>query len=99
MRVLLTKVVVRLEPFTCTTDAGIKLVPLRVNVNAPLPAMTLSGERPESAGCGLLTAKVSDHIPPPGAGFTTEIEGTDAEATSLAGIAAAGSVLLRRVGV
>src|SRR5207237_490602 len=75
-RVLLTKVVVRLEPFTCTTDAGTKLVPLRVNVNAPLPAMTLSGERPERVGCGLgpelLTARVSvADVPPPGAGFAT----------------------------
>jgi len=49
-RVLLMKVVVRLEPFTCTTDAGIKLVPLRVKVNAPLPAVTLAGERLESVG-------------------------------------------------
>src|SRR6266567_7553544 len=74
-RVLLTKVVVRLEPFTCTADAGIKLVPLSVNVNEPLPAVTLEGERLERVGCGLLTANVSDQIPPPGAGFSTEIEG------------------------
>src|SRR5882724_2114757 len=96
-RVLLTKVVVRLEPFTCTTDAGMKLVPLSVSVSAPLPAMTLSGERLESVGCGLLTANVSDHIPPPGAGFSTEIEGNEAVATSLAGMAAVSRVLLTKV--
>src|SRR5260370_42575714 len=63
-----------------------KLLPLRINVNPPLPAMTLSGERLERVGSGLLTAKVSDHMPPPGAGVNTEIEGNAAVATSLAGV-------------
>ena len=85
---LLTKVVARLEPFTWTTELGMKLVPMRINVNPPLPAVTLSGEMPEIVGCGLLTAKVSDHTPPPGPGLTTEIEGNAAEATSLAEMAA-----------
>ncbi len=88
---LLTKVVVRLEPFTWTTDPEMKLPPLRVNVNPPLPAMTLAGEILESdgAGFGLLTARVSAaEVPPPGAGFTTETESVPAEATSLAGMAA-----------
>src|SRR5947209_2559033 len=101
-RVLLMKVVVRLEPFTCTTDAGTKLVPLRVNVNAPLPAITLSGERPERVGCGLgpelLTARVSvADVPPPGEGFATETERVPAEATSVAGMAAVSCVPLTKV--
>src|SRR5258707_3508786 len=65
-----------------------KLLPLRVNVNAPLPAITLSGERLDRVGCGLLTARVCAHTPPPGAGLTTEIEGNEAEATPAAGMAA-----------
>jgi len=95
--VLLTKVVVRFEPFHWTTDAGMKLVPFTVKVNAPLPAITLSGERLESVGNGLLTAKVSDHTPPFGGGFVTEIEGNEAVATSLAGMAALSCVLLTNV--
>ncbi len=85
---LLTKVVGRLEPLNWTTELGMKLLPPRVKVNPPLPAMTLSGERLERVGSGLLTAKVSDHMPPPGAGVNTEIEGNAAVATSLAGMAA-----------
>ncbi len=37
-RVLSTKVVVRLDPFHCTTDVEVKLVPLTVRVNAAPPA-------------------------------------------------------------
>src|SRR5215831_1591781 len=95
--VLLTKVVVRLEPFHCTTDAGMKLVPFTVKVNAPLPAMTLSGERLARFGKGLLTAKVNAHTPPFGGGFVTEIEINAAAATSLAGMAALSCVLLTKV--
>src|SRR5258708_21637662 len=96
-RVLLTKVVVRLEPFTCTTDAGMKLVPVRVKVKSPLAAVTLAGERLESVGCGLLTAKVRAYTPPPGPGFSTEIEGNEAVVTSPAGMAAVSRVLLMKV--
>ena len=88
---LLTKVVVRLEPFTWTTDPEMKLPPLRVNVNPPPPAMTLAGEILESdgAGFGLLTVRVSAaDTPPPGAGFITVVERVPAEAMSLARIAA-----------
>jgi hypothetical protein len=98
----LANVVVRLEPFTCTTDAGTKLVPLRVNVNAPLPAMTLSGERPERVGCGLgpelLTERGSvGDVPPPGTGFSTATDRVPTEATSLAGMAAVSCELLTKV--
>ncbi len=88
---LLTKVVVRLEPFTWTTELGTKLLPLRVKVNPPLPAMTLSGERPERVGSGFALVTASESaadVPPPGLGFTTETERFPAEATSLAGMAA-----------
>ena len=88
---LLTKVVLRPEPLTWTTDPAMKLPPLRVNVNPPLPAMTLAGEILESdgAGFGLLTVRVNAaDVPPPGAGFTTVMEIVPAEAMSLAGIAA-----------
>src|SRR5258708_32087979 len=52
--VALTKVVARLEPFTCTTDPGMKLLPLRVNVKAPLPAIKPSRGKPEKVGWGVL---------------------------------------------
>src|SRR5258708_39918124 len=73
-RVLLTKVVDRLEPFTCTTDAGIKLVPVRVNVNAPLPAITLAGDRTESDGYGLVMARVKAELRPPAGGASAADE-------------------------
>src|SRR5258707_4396853 len=73
-----------------------KLLPLRVNVNAPLPGITLSGERFDRVGCGLLTARVCAHTPPPGPGLTTEIEGNEAEATSPAGMAAVSCVALTK---
>lgn len=95
--VLLTKVVVRLEPFTWTTDAGMKLLPLRVMVTEPLPAMTVSGERLVRVGSGLRTSKLRDHTPPPGVGFTTETERNAADATSTPRIAAVSCVLLTKV--
>src|SRR5882724_6795831 len=79
--VLLTNVVLRLEPFTRTREPETKLLPLRVSVNAPLPALTLDGEILESEGDGLLTASVkAPEVPPPGAGLTTVIERLPAEA-------------------
>lgn len=85
----LTNVVVRLAPFTCTTEPGMKLLPLRVNVKPALPALTLLGEMLASEGCGLLMVRVTAaEVPPPGVEFTTVIETEPTEAMSLAGIAA-----------
>ena len=45
-------------------------MPLTVNVNAGLPAMTALGDKDVIAGTGLLIVKVAaDDEPPPGAGF------------------------------
>ena len=95
---LLTKVVVRLEPFTRTTDPFTKLEPFTVNVKAPLPALILAGEILESEGDGLLIASGrAPEVPPPGEGLTTVIEMDPAEAMSLAEIAAVSWVLLTKV--
>jgi hypothetical protein len=87
--VLLTNVVLRLEPFTRTTEPETKLLPLRISVNAALPALTLDGEILESEGNGLLIASANaPDVPPPGAGLTTVIERVPAVAVSPAEIAA-----------
>ena len=69
------------------------MVPFTVKVSAPLPAITVSGERPEIVGCGLgpalLTARFNAaEVPPPGAGFATAIDTLPGEAMSAGGIAA-----------
>src|SRR5215471_11135975 len=51
--VLLTKVVVRLDPFTLTTEPDMKLLPVKVRVNAAPPAFTLAGEMLAREGAGL----------------------------------------------
>ena len=86
---LLTKVVVRLEPLTWTTDPLTKFVPFTVRIKAGPPAKVVLGEMLVSEGGGLLTTSESTaEAPPPGAGFTTVMERVPAEAMSLAGIAA-----------
>jgi hypothetical protein len=96
--VLLMNVVVRLEPFTRTTEFVTKLLPFTVRVNPPLPALTLVGEMLDSEGSGLLTARVRDpEVPPPGAGLTTVIETFPATATSPAVMAAVSCVLLTKL--
>src|SRR5206468_3297226 len=66
--VLLTNVVVRSEPFQCTTDRATKFVPLTVSVNAAPPAVALLGESAPSTGTGtgLVPVPVSprDTVPP-----------------------------------
>ena len=52
---LLTNVVVRADPFTCTCDPLTKLLPLTVSVNPAPPAVTLVGEMLDIEGTGLLT--------------------------------------------
>ncbi len=84
---LLTKVVVRLEPLTWTTDPLIKFVPFTVRVKAAPPAKVVLGEMLVSVGIGLFTTRANAAEAPP-SGFTTVMERVPAEAMSLAGIAA-----------
>ena len=73
-RVALTKVVVRLLPFHCTTEAGTKLAPVTVSVKAGPPSWTLLGASDESEGTGLTALTVKGRaleVPPPGAGVNT----------------------------
>src|SRR5215471_11156420 len=94
--VLLTKVVVRLAPLTCTTEAETKLLPVTVNINPGLPAVALVGEILANDGGGLLTA--SDSVPeaePPG--LITPMARLPVEAMSLAGMAAVSCVEVTNV--
>ena len=56
--VLLTKVVVRFEPFHCSTDVFTKLLPVAVNVKAGPPAIALEGVNVVREGEGLLMVNV-----------------------------------------
>ena len=86
---LLTKVVLRLDPLTWTTDPLTKFVPFTVRVKARPPAKVVLGEMLVSEGGGLLTTSANAaEAPPPGAGFSTVMESVPAEAISLAGMAA-----------
>src|SRR5262249_11031710 len=96
--VLLTNVVVRLAPFTCTTEPGMKLLPVKVRVNAALPAFTLAGEMLASEGAGLLTVNATvPEVPPPGAALATVMEREPGEAMSPARIVAFSCVELTNV--
>ena len=53
----LLKVVVRFDPFQCTTDPFTKLVPVTVRVNAGLPAVVEAGLMLVRVGAGLLMVK------------------------------------------
>jgi hypothetical protein len=82
--VLLTKVVVRLEPLKLTAEVLKKPVPMIVRVCAPAPTRTELGEREVMAGTGFPTVKVTTFdVPPPGAGFVTETGNVPAVATSV----------------
>jgi hypothetical protein len=94
--VLLTKVVVRFAPLTCTTEAETKLLPVTVNVNPGLPAVALAGEILANDGCGLLTTSDSVPVDEP-SGLTTPMASVPAVAMSLAGIVAVTCVLLTNV--
>ena len=64
-----------------------KPVPVRVSVNAALPALMLAGEIVASEGSGLLIVSArTPEVPPPGAGLTTVTETVPAEAISPAEI-------------
>jgi len=56
--VALTNVVVLAEPLNNTDELEIKFVPFTVSVNAPEPAVTPAGERPEMVGIGFVTVPV-----------------------------------------
>lgn len=63
--VLLTKVVVRLLPFHCTTELGTKLEPFTVRVKADPLAEVVEGDREVTLGTGLFTVGESVLVPPP----------------------------------
>ena len=61
------------EPFTCTTEPGIKLDPMTVTgVGVAAPAATVLGASETMLGFGFDTSKeIPKDAPPPGEGFTT----------------------------
>ena len=98
--VALTKVVVRLLPFHCTTDAGTKPLPVTVRVKAGPFCGALLGASVESTGTGLPAVTMKDRaleVPPPGAGVTTVTWAVPAATRSLAGMAALSWVALTNV--
>lgn len=75
--VALTKVVVRLPPFHCTAEVFRKLLPFTVSVNAAAPAVAELGRREPSTGTGVVMLNCTAFdVPPPGAGFATEMRAT-----------------------
>lgn len=95
--VLLTKVVDRAEPFQSTLELASKPVPVTVTVTA-WPWGTVDGERPVTAGVGLMTVKAVDgEAPPPGEGFDTVSEAVSPAARAAAGTAAEREVELVKV--
>jgi hypothetical protein len=94
--VLLTNVLVRLEPFHCTVDVLTKLVPLTVSVNAAPPAVAEAGLRLVIVGAGLLIENSRGGDPLP-SGFETVTCAVPAVAMSDAGIVASNCVLLTNV--
>ena len=64
--VLLTKVVVRLPPFHCTTDPDTKFEPFTVSVKPAPPAVVLLGEIELIVGTGLPAGSSDvEALPPP----------------------------------
>jgi hypothetical protein len=55
-----TYVVVRFDPFHCTTEPLTKLLPLTVSMKAEPPAFADEGLRPLVAGTGLVAVPVAD---------------------------------------
>lgn len=94
----LMKAVVRSEPFHLTTHPLTKLVPVTVKVRVPDPAFAETGFIAVRVGVGLLMEKVEfADVPPPGAGFETEIDAVPAVAMSLADIEAVSWLALIKV--
>lgn len=93
-------VVVSAVPFHFITDPFIKLLPLAVKVNAPLPAVALFGERLLSVGSGLLAVMVNvcaALVPPPGKGVKTVTGMVPADEIFAAGTVAVNCVGLIKV--
>ena len=86
---LLTKVVVRSDPFHRTTDPETNPEPLTVSVKVAPPAVALDGESEVIDGAGLLMVKVDPlDAPPPGDGLKTITVAVPGIAMSLAVIEA-----------
>ena len=87
-----TYVVVRLDPFHCTTEPLMKLLPLTVRVKAEPPAVAEVGLMLVVVGTGLAAALIvkvcAFEVPPPGAGLNTVTEAVPAVAMSVAVIGA-----------
>src|SRR6266700_3881202 len=101
--VLLTKVVVRLEPFHWRTEPLIKFEPITVRLKPAPPAVALEGDKDVTAGTGLLVTPAlmvkdrENEVPPPGAGLNTVIWAVPAVPISLPRMAAVNCVLLTKV--
>lgn len=93
-----TYVVVRADPFHCTTDVERKPVPVRVMDPPLLPATKVLGFAVVNAGVGLLVVNVrTEDVPPPGDGLTMESCPVPAVDTSAAVRLACSSVALTYV--
>jgi hypothetical protein len=73
----LENVVLRAELFHCTTELGVKPLPVTVSVKFDPPSGSVLGEIPVRDGTGLLMVKLKagDESPPPGAGTNTCTDG------------------------
>src|SRR5712691_8777609 len=98
--VALTKVVVRVPPFHCTTEAGTKPLPVTARVKAGPPCSALLGESDPSAGTGLrdvMMKATAAEVPPPGVVVYTVTGAEPAVVRSLAGMLAVSWVALTKV--
>jgi hypothetical protein len=87
--VLLTKAVVRLLPFHCTTELGTKLEPFTVRVKADPLAEVVEGDREVTLGTGLFTVNArAFEVPSPEPGLKAVTWAVPPAATSPEGIAA-----------
>ncbi len=90
-RVLSTKVVVRLDPFHCTTEVEVKFVPLTVRVNAGPPTTAELGLMLVTRECWspvIVNVTAFEVCPPAGPGLKTVIWAVPGAAMSSAVIAA-----------
>ena len=97
---LLTKVVLRSEPFQRTTEVWVKPEPFAVRVKSCPPAIIDPGENQEITGVswpGITVKPMALELPPPGVALNTVTLAMAALATSAAGTAAVSRVLLTKV--
>jgi hypothetical protein len=73
--VLLTNIVLRFMPLTCTTDVPVKFVPVAVRATGPVPATAEAGETAVSVGVrgvlGVMVRFKVFEVQPPPSEFTT----------------------------